>query len=135
MLSPPALIAGNSTLAIDMKRLLLLAGCVLTFVGCQSQRQLYYWGNYEAVNYLGYSKPEKATLEIQREKLEEDVEKAKGHNLAAHPGLHAQLGYIYYQLGRFDEAIRAFTAEKTQFPESTTFMDRMIEKTKGDSTK
>lgn len=118
-----------------MKRLLALVGCTLALTGCQTQRSLYYWGNYETINYLAYSKPEKAPLETQREKLTEDLEKAKGSNLAVHPGLHAQLGYVYYQLGRFDEAVREFTAEKTLFPESTTFMDRMIEKAKGGSSK
>ncbi len=118
-----------------MKRCLMLAGCVLAFAGCQTQRPLYYWGNYETINYLAYSKPEKASLETQREKLEEDLEKTKGYHLAAHPGLHAQLGYVYQQLGRTDEAIREFATEKTQFPESTVFMDRMIEKAKGGTAK
>jgi hypothetical protein len=114
-----------------MKSILLPAVCALLFTGCQTQRALYYWGNYETVNYLAYAKPEKATLEVQREKLEEDLENTKGRNLAVHPGLHAQLGYVYYQLGRMDDALREFLAEKELFPESTTFMDRMIEKTKG----
>ncbi|MBI2814827.1 MAG: DUF4810 domain-containing protein [Opitutae bacterium] len=118
-----------------MKRLLLLAGCLFALAGCQTQRSLYYWGNYETTNYLAYSKPEKVPLETQREKLAEDLEKAKGSTLAVHPGLHAQLGYVCYQLGRLDEAIREFTAEKTLFPESVAFMDRMIEKAKGVASK
>lgn len=118
-----------------MKRFLLLAGCALAFAGCQTQRPLYYWGNYEALGYLSYSKPEKVPLEMQRERLEEDIAKAKGNNLAANPGLHAQLGYVYYQLNRPDDAIREFTAEKILFPESAVFMDRMIEKTTGSSSK
>jgi hypothetical protein len=118
-----------------MKRFILLVGCALAVAGCQTQRPLYYWGNYEAIGYLGYSKPGKVPLEMQREKHEEDIEKAKGHNLAANPGLHAQLGYVYYQLNRPDDAIREFTAEKLLFPESAVFMDRMIEKTKGGPSK
>lgn len=120
-----------------MRPPLILAGCALSllFTGCQTTRPLYYWGNYETINYLAYSKPEKATLELQREKLEEDLEKAKGRNLAIHPGLHAQLGYVYYQLGLLDKALSEFNEEKIRFPESATFMKLMIEKIKGDSTK
>jgi hypothetical protein len=116
-----------------MKRLFgfLLAGALLS--GCQTQRSLYHWGNYEAVAYLSYSKPDKATLEMQLEKLQEDVAKAQAS--AAHPGLHAQLGYVYFQLGRVDDAIGQFGIEKTLFPESSVFMDRMIEKAKGGSAK
>jgi len=113
-----------------MKAFALLAGALL-LAGCQTQRPLYYWGNYETIGYLAYSKPEKATLETQREKLEEDLQKAKVRNLAVHPGLHAQLGYVYFQLGRTDDAVREFIAEKTLFPESASLMDRMIEKARG----
>jgi hypothetical protein len=118
-----------------MKRQLLLGGLVLLLAGCQTARPLYYWGNYENINYLSYAKPDKATLEVQREKLEEDLQKAAGNSLPANPGLHAQLGYVYLQMGRVDDAIKEFTAEKTQFPEAATFMDRMIEKAEGPAAK
>lgn len=114
-----------------MKPSLWLGSLVLLLAGCQTAHPLYYWGNYESINYLSYSKPDKATLEVQREKLEEDLQKAGGHNLTANPGLHAQLGYVYYQLGRVGDAIKEFAAEKALFPESATFMDRMIEKAQG----
>lgn len=107
----------------------LLAAAVAFLSGCQTTPQIYYWGNYEAIAYLAYTKPEKATLKLQLEKLKEDV--TKSAKFAANPGLHAQLGYVYYQLGRVDEAVAEFTIEKELFPEATTFMDRMIEQAKG----
>lgn len=116
-----------------MKRAIFGLAGILALAGCQTHRPLYYWGNYEAMGYLSYSKPEKATLENQRQELEEDIEKAKGRNLAVHPGLHAQLGYVYYQLGRIDDAVGEFEKEKTLFPESAIFMDRMIQKARGTS--
>lgn len=115
-----------------MKNVPWLLLVTLLVSGCQTKRSLYYWGNYETIAYLSYAKPDKATLELQREKLEEDA--AESAKLRANPGLHAQLGYVYFQLGRVDEAIREFQAEKALFPESTTFMDRMIEKAKGAPT-
>ncbi len=97
--------------------------------GCQTARPLYHWGSYETIAYLSYSKPDKATLELQLEKLQKDVSDSK--KVAAHPGLHAQLGYVYFQLGRIDEAVKQFEMEKALFPEATIFMDRMIERAKG----
>lgn len=115
-----------------MKPCFWLAAVGLLLGGCQTARPLYHWGNYEKVMYLSYAKPEKATLEVQREKLEEDVQQAAGRNAAVHPGLHAQLGYVYFQLGRVDDALKEFNTEKALFPESAVFMDRMIEKAKGE---
>ncbi len=110
-------------------RFFCLVASALLFAGCQTNRSLYYWGNYETVAYLTYSKPEKATLELQLEKLQEDV--AKSAKIAPHPGLHAQLGYVLFQLGRVDDAVKEFSTEKSLFPEATVFMDRMIEKATG----
>lgn len=118
-----------------MKRLLSVIPALLLFAGCQVNRPLYYWGSYESMAYLSYAKPEKATLQMQLEKLEEDVAKASASTATAHPGLHAQLGYVYYQLGRVEDAMKEFEAEKKLFPESATFMDRMMGKTKGEPAK
>lgn len=115
-----------------MKAFLWAAGAILVLAaGCQTPRPLYYWGNYEKVMYLGYAKPEKATLEFQREKLEEDIQQAEGRGLQTPPGLHAQLGYVYFQLGQVDQAVAEFAREKMAFPESTEFMNRMIAKARG----
>ena len=117
----------------SLAALLLLGAFLLS--GCQSARPLYYWGNYENVTYLGYSKPDKATLEFQLQQLQEDVAKAAATHATPNPGLHAQLGYVSYQLGRVDDALREFETEKSIFPESAPFMDRMIARTKGGQSK
>lgn len=111
-----------------------LALGALLLSGCQTARPLYYWGSYETVAYLSYAKPDKATLEVQREKLEADLDGCSRTHAAAHPGLHAQLGYVYFQLGQVDDAVAHFEAEKALFPESARLMERLIEKAKGAKT-
>jgi hypothetical protein len=112
----------------------LLLGALL-LGGCQTAvRPLYYWGNYEAQLYQTYKNPEKAGPAVQAEKLEEDLAKAAAKNLQPNPGLHAQLGFAYYQLGRTDAAQKEFVTEKTLFPESAVFIDRMLAKLKGPAT-
>lgn len=100
-------------------------GAVL-LAGCQTRRPLYYWGDYEALLYQAYTKPEKAPSELQIEKLEADIQKATAANLAVHPGLHAHLGYLYYRAGKADQAMKHFAAEKQLYPESERFIETML---------
>ncbi|MBS0661917.1 MAG: DUF4810 domain-containing protein [Verrucomicrobia bacterium] len=103
--------------------LVVLLGC-----GCQGPRTLFYWGRYEPLLYRGYAHPEKASVDEDVRLLEEDLAKAAATQQQAHPGLHAQLGYLYYVQGKVESARREFAAEKTLFPESAVFMDRLIGK-------
>ena len=94
-------------------------------VGCQSP-SIYYWGHYENLIYVAYTKPDKATPEAQVQVMEEDQHKAVSANKPLPPGFHAHLGNLYYQMGKYDLAVAEFQKEKAQFPESTVFMDRLI---------
>lgn len=115
-----------------MKQHLPLILLVTLLTGCQTAvKPLYFWGQYEGMLYQTYKNPEKAGPAEQVIKLNEDLAKAAAQNLTPNPGLHAQLGYAYYQLGRIDEAQQEFAAEKALFPESTVFIDRMLAKLKG----
>ncbi|MGA3008447.1 MAG: DUF4810 domain-containing protein [Opitutaceae bacterium] len=93
--------------------------------GCQSP-DIYYWGSYEKLIYVSYAKPDKATPEMQAQVMEEDMHEAISANKPLPPGFHAHLGYLYYQMGKSDLAVREFQKEKEQFPESTVFMNRLI---------
>jgi hypothetical protein len=115
-----------------MKRLLpLIFPAILILAGCQTARPLYYWGNYDASVYESYAKPGKTAPAEQAAKLEEDLAKAAARDLQPNPGLHAQLGYAYFQMGRIDAARKEFEAEKALFPESAAFIDRMLSRLKG----
>jgi hypothetical protein len=73
-----------------------------------------------------YSAPDQATAEIQIAQMEEDYEKARSLNKPVHPGFHAHLGYLYYQVGKVAQVEKEFLMEKQQFPESAVFMDRLL---------
>lgn len=107
-----------------------IAALCAALVGCQTARPLYYWGNYEAQIYQGYSAPGKATPEQQIEALKADIEKAKAANLATPPGLHAHLGYLYAQTGKADLAAQEFDTEKRLFPESSGLVDSLMKRPK-----
>ena len=108
------------------KKILFLAvAAVALLTGCQSP-DIYYWGHYEKSVYIAYVKPDKATPELQARMMEEDMHKAVSANKPLPPGFHAHLGNLYYQMGKSDLALQEFQKEKTQFPESAVFMDRLI---------
>ena len=109
-----------------MKKALLILVLFLMVTGCSSRRTLYYWGNYESVIYNTYNRPEKADPILQIAQLEEDQQKAAAKDQIMGPGFHAQLGYLYFTTGNLDRARDEFTLEKQLFPESSAFMDRLI---------
>jgi len=116
----------GETVKLPRLKLLLASLAVpVLFTGCQSP-DVYYWGHYEDLAYTTYAKPDKAPPEMQVQLMEEDLHKAISANKPVPPGFHAQLGYLYFQLGKLDLARREFVTEKTQFPESAVFMDRML---------
>lgn len=108
-----------------MNWLLWLLALVGLLSGCATPT-LYTWGHYEELVYVSYAAPGKVSPETQVEKLEQDYQKARATNKRMHPGFHAQLGYLYFQLGKADQALQEFATEKAEFPESAVFMDRLI---------
>lgn len=107
------------------RRLVLLPVSILLLTGCAAPT-LYTWGHYEELIYVSYAAPGKLSPEMQVAKLEEDYQKARATNKRMPPGWHAQLGYLYYQLGKMDQAHQEFLTEKAEFPESTVFIDRLL---------
>ena len=109
------------------KILLLPLALAVLLTGCRSS-SIYYWGHYENLVYISYTKPDKVTPELQAGIMEEDMHKAASANKPLPPGFHAHLGNLYYQMGKSDLAVQEFEKEKAQFPEATVFMDRLIAK-------
>jgi hypothetical protein len=109
--------------------LILLAVTILA--GCATKKPLLYqWGSYEDQIYAMYSDTGKVPIEEQLLSLEQDYQKARSVDKPVPPGYHAHMGYLYFQLGKTDQALQSFVTEKTLFPESTVYMDRLIARIK-----
>jgi len=108
-----------------MLRLVGLAALITLLTGCAAPT-LYSYGHYEELIYASYAAPGKVSPEMQVEKLEQDYQKARATNKRMCPGWHAQLGYLYFQLGKLDQAQQEFLTEKAEFPEAAVFMDRLL---------
>ncbi len=108
--------------------LVLLASSALS--GCvHAPPNLYQWGSYEDQVYALYADSE-VPVGSQLQYLESDYQRIRASNGAVPPGFHAHLGYLYFQLGKTDQAWQSFAAEKSLFPESAVFMDRLMARLK-----
>ncbi len=117
----------------------LLALFVLAFItGCASKPTALY--NYEeySQSYYAYKKaPSKESLDEFIRVIEEDIEnvdESRSHRVP--PGLYAKLGYLYLKSNQKEKAIAFFEKEKALYPESTKFMNTLINKveaSQGDS--
>ena len=102
---------------------------ILLLSGCRTRT--YYWGSYEQNIYNIYMNPGKADPESLIIRMEADVEKARAADKPLPPGFHAQLGYLYFKVGKTDLARSEFILEKEQFPESAVLMERFIKQIEG----
>jgi len=115
---------GALNLSVTRSILFLLA--VSAFAGCAQKPLIYAWGSYEDQIYAMYHDPGKVSVEEQILSLERDYQLARSKNKSVPPGFHAHLGYLYYQVGKADQALQSFKTEKNLFPESTHYMNFLI---------
>lgn len=104
---------------------LLLSACAAPNV----HKPLYYWGSYQPQVY-NHFKNDSADPQQEIEALEKTVQQARASGDTLPPGFHAHLGMLYAQAGKGDQVRQQFESEKTQFPESATFMDFLLRKFK-----
>jgi hypothetical protein len=101
----------------------LMSGCV------EQPKPLYSYGDYSESYYTNKKNMnEESTLKLQKS-IEQAIEKAgESKSDRVPPGMYANLGYMYLKSGNPSGAIANFKKEKSIYPESGHFMDRMIKK-------
>lgn len=100
--------------------LLLLSGCATP------EPPLYRWGSYEQLVYAGYRDPGSSDPVNDALALEADLARTEAEGAAIPPGVRIHLAYLYFQQGRDAEARDLLLAERENFPESTTFVNRLL---------
>ncbi|MCX8957709.1 DUF4810 domain-containing protein [Erwinia psidii] len=104
---------------------ILAASAVLLLAACaQKPATTYYWGDYQSSIYRYYQNTSSSEKEIAN--LNKVIQEAHARNKPVAPGLHAQLGLLYANSGHSELAFQQFTAEKTAFPESASYMDFLM---------
>lgn len=93
--------------------------------GCAGPKPLYEWSGYQPQVYA-HLKGQGKGPEEQILAMEEGVQKAAAKGAKLPPGYHAHLGLLYLNVGRTDQAVAAWNQEKAQFPESTKYIDFLL---------
>lgn len=100
---------------------------VLT-TGCATNKDIYYWGEYEQLIHDAYMKPGSADTATQIEKLTADIQKAAATGKRVPPGIYAHLGFLYAMEGKDSQSKAAFKQEEDLYPESRTLIEGMIKR-------
>lgn len=104
------------------KFLITLLAALLT--GCAAPG-LYQWGGYEGDLYGAYKDPTK--FENLRLKLETLVASMESSSQRVAPGIYAELGTLYLQMGSAEKALAMYKKERDAWPESKGLMTSMIQ--------
>lgn len=117
-----------------MKKYLLTAGLaaalLLSLPSCGSYQKLYSWHTYENASYVYYKTHSQESEEALLKSYCQLIEKQYGQRKAVPPGIYAEYGYLLIKKGEVDEGLEALEEEKKLYPESTPFVNRIIEQLK-----
>lgn len=116
---------GRMTMRLVQSLIAVAVGCAMS--AC-APKTIYSWGHYEDLVYNTYATPGKADTTTQVAVLTEDIDKAQAAGKKVPPGVHAQLGFAYYQQGNPDAAMAQFKAEEQLYPESSRFIDGILKR-------
>lgn len=110
---------------------IIMISAILFITGCNNAqpKPLYVYGDYSSRYYTLKKEPSPASaIELQKS-IERAIKNVNGSSSGrVAPGMYANLGYLYLKNGKTDKAIANFQKEKEIYPESTYFMNRMINK-------
>lgn len=112
-----------------MKKLGLILVSTFLLVGCAADNSLYYWGRFDSYRETVYQHlNETIPLDEEIQQVSTIIAKAKESDKGVPPGMYAHLGMLYSQQGNQTLARDAFIQEKTLFPESSHFVDYLMNK-------
>jgi len=104
-------------------------------VGCANRPvSLYMWETFPRQQYDTLLRNGMSPSE-QIQMLQAHAEKARAANAALPPGFRAHLGMLQLDAGNVEQARSLWQAEKANFPESTPYMDKLLERLDGPSAK
>ncbi len=96
--------------------------------GCTTNKDLYYWGEYENIVRQSYIEPGSVDARTQIEKLNADLQQAEANGKKVAPGIYAHLGMLYAEQGKREQSKEALLQEKVLFPEASVLIDGMLKR-------
>ena len=105
----------------------LFSGLIASALGGCAAPSIYHWGKFEdGLNerYVNENHPEADVY------LFDTISTAEQQHLRVPPGAYADYGFVLFRRGDRQGAITYFEKEKQTFPESSAFMNKLIERVK-----
>ena len=109
-----------------MKKIILSGVIIALFASCSSTKTLYSWYNYEDATYQYNKKRTDETKVKMMEQYLKLIQKQKGTRKVVPPGLYAEYGYVLYMCGIKEEGLDFLKQEIKLYPESETYISRII---------
>ena len=116
--------------AASLTRYLALGGCIALLEACAQKGPpplLYMWETFPRMQYDTLLRAGVSPLE-QVGAMEAHAEKARAAGAALPPGFRAHLGMLKLSAGDPDQARQLWQGEKAAFPESSPYMDQLLER-------
>ena len=107
--------------------MLAYAVVALTVASCGStQKPLYSWYDTEDAAYTYTKRQTEKELERAMQQYKLVITKQTGLRGVVPPGINAEYGYLLYKAGKKDEGLTLLKAEMETYPESATFISRIV---------
>jgi hypothetical protein len=103
-----------------------MGAMAIGLLGCASP-SIYHWGKFENGLHERYVSLDHGQADAY---LLETIGAAEQQNLRVPPGAYADYGFLLFKRGDTKGAIAYFEKEKLLFPESSAFMNKLIERIK-----
>lgn len=115
-------------------KLLMIACAALLITGCANTvKPMYDYGDYSESFYAMKRESGAETEAEWLQSLERIIVRSEEINVRVPPGVYANLGYLNLRANNSEKAISYFELEKSTYPESVIFMDRLISRVKTQS--
>lgn len=109
------------------KSALFIVGMVaLAMASCTTTKPLYSWHNSEDAAYQYTKKLTDTELAEAMAQYKLVIEQQKGTRATVPPGANAEYGYMLVKAGQKQEGIALLKAEMQLYPESKTFVSRIV---------
>lgn len=92
----------------------------------KDKSSIYHWGKYSDTLQQGLSEPPTLSVEQQISLIEKDIQDASQSNKPVPPSMHAHLALLLSKVNKLDLAAKHLLIEKQLFPESSAFIDSLL---------
>lgn len=109
-----------------MKKLFLFLVILGLITSCTVQKPLYSYGKYETLSYNYLKNSDEKSTQDLIDSYKSIIEKQTGTKMVPPPGLYADYAFILLQIGKTEEGKAFLLKEVELYPESKTFIDRIL---------